>query len=231
MPSAPKRRWEKLHFGFGFDKRGQRDEGGDQRDEQGEAADDGVGQPHGVSKLRGGGPGGDEDEDRPDAGSDGGGGGVEDAAEIDAPGASFRWPKHADVGVDGDLQQGEPAADDEERKQEERIADRDGGRDEEKETGGHGAERGDDAGLVADASDDPAAGDGHDEVGAEEAEVDHQRKDIGEVKEVLEVGDEDVVQRGDEADAEVERDHQDHRQDVVRVRRCADGRGFRGGGS
>ncbi len=124
-------------------------------------------------------------------------------------------PEDADVGIDRDLQQREAAADDEEREEEERIGDGDGGWNEEEEPGRHDTQRGDDAGLVADAADDPAAGQRHDEVGAEEAELHQEGEDVGEVEEVLEVGNEDVVERGDEADAEVERHHQDHGQDVA----------------
>ena len=76
-------------------------------------------------------------------------------------------------------------------------------------------ERGDDAGLVSDAADDPAGRQRHDEVGAEETELHQQRENVGEMEEILEVRNQDVVERGDEADAEVEGHHQDHRQDVA----------------
>ena len=73
----------------------------------------------------------------------------------------------------------------------------------------------DDSTFVADSADDPTGRERHDKVRAEEAELDEQRSDVGEVKEVLEVRDEDVVKRSDEANAEVERDHQHQRNGVV----------------
>jgi len=72
-----------------------------------------------------------------------------------------------------------------------------------------------DAGLVADAADDPARGQRHDEVRAEKTELHQQREGVGEMEEVLEVGGEDVVESRDEADAEVQYHHEDHGQRVA----------------
>ncbi len=198
-----------------FDDVGELDEGGDGGHGEGADGEDEVGHADGVGKLGGGGSDGDEDEGCADAGRGGGGDGVEEADEVEAGGGGVGGSEGADVGVDGDLQEGEAAADDEEGEEEERIEDDDRRGKEEKQAEAHDRERDDDAGFVAEPADDPAGGDGHDEVGSEEAELDEERGDVGEVEEVFEVGDEDVVERGDEADAEVEGDHQHERDGVV----------------
>jgi len=155
-------------LGGGLDEHRERDDRGDERNQEGEAAEDHIRHADGVCQLRGGGSGSDEDEEGSNLWSDGGCGGVEDAAEINAPRTFVRWAKDADVGIDRDLQQCEPAAYDEECEEEERVRDCDRGWDEEEEAGRHDAECGDDAGFVPDAADDPAAGQRHNEVGAEE---------------------------------------------------------------
>jgi len=126
--------------------------------------------------------------------------------------------------IDSHLEQGQAAAHHEEREEEDRIRDGDRGRDEEQQPAAHGRERGDDAGLVADAADDPSRGQGHDEVRAEETELHQQGEEVGEMEEVLEVGDKDVVERRNEADAEVQRHHEHHGKRVagraVNANRC-----------
>ncbi len=134
------------------------------------------------------------------------------AADADASCRGIGRAQCANIRVDGDVQQGESVVDHERRKQEEGIANHSRRRYKEQQACFHRAERCDDAWLVTDPRDDPAAWYRHDELRAEEAELYQQCFQIAQMKELLEVRNQDIVRRGDEADAEGEADQQHNRQ-------------------
>ena len=199
----------------GFDQVGQVDEVCDDRHQEGQTGEDHVWHSHGRGELRRARACGHEDEGCSYLRSSPASEGVGEAAEVEAGGGRFGSSERADIRIDRDLQERETTANDEEGEEEERIEDDNRGRKEEKQSEAHDRERDDDASFVADLAYDPAGRQRHDEVGAEEAELDEKRGDVGEVKEVLEVRNEDVVERGDEANTEVERDHQRQRNGVA----------------
>jgi len=140
---------------------------------------------------------------------------VEESADADPGCGRLRLPQRANIRIDSHLQQSKPAADDKQPKQKHRIRDDNRGRNEDKQPAGHRAQRSDDPWLIADPAHDQAGRYRHHEIGAEKAGLHQQRPHIAQVKDVLEVGHQDVVQRRDESDAEEERHHQHHGHYVV----------------
>ena len=158
--------------------------------------------------------GGAEDDGGAEEGGDGGAEGVEGLREIEAGGGGALRAEVGDVGVGGDLERGDAGGEDDEGAEEERKGGDGGGRDEEQGAHGHDKESRDHGALVADPFDDLAGGLGEDEVGGEEGELDHHGLGEAELEDGFEMGDEDVVEAGEETPHEEEHGGDRHGSDV-----------------
>ncbi|MNE51769.1 hypothetical protein D3C80_1464140 [compost metagenome] len=152
-----------------------------------------------VADLRGRAGADGEDGDRADQRTDRGAQRVEGLGHVQPGGGGFRPAEDVHVGVGRHLQQGHARGEDEQRGEEERIGLRAGRRIEQQAAEAGGGQADDDPALVAEAFDQAPGGEGHDEVGGEEAELDQRGLHIGEGEHRLQVRDEDVVQRSDQA--------------------------------
>ena len=121
------------------------------------------------------------------------------------------WPEVVDVGVGRDLEAGNSGCEDDECREEESEGGDGCGGEEEKRSGCHDEQTDDHGLLVASPLDELASGEGEDEVGGEEGELHQHDLSVVELEDALEVGDEDVVETGEESPHEEEHGRDAHR--------------------
>ena len=186
--------------GEGDDEVGSGD-GGGLDDAVGLALDRGHGQ-----ELGGGGwrLGVAEDEVGSDEGGDEGADGVEGLREVEAAGGGGGGTDDGDVGVDGDLDDGHAGGEDDERGEEEGEGGEVRGGKEAEGAEGHDEEADDHGSSCSRSVRRFAGGVAEDEVGGEEEERDGLGLGVVEGEDGFEVGADDVVEAGEEADHEEE---------------------------
>ena len=122
--------------------------------------------------------------------------------------AVFCRPENRDVRVRGDLEQRDAGGEHEEGAEEERVGTGARGRIEQQAACARHEQPEHDARLVSHALDQHARGQGHHEIGAEEAELDQHHLHVGQLERCPQVRDEDVVERRDQPpDEEQRRQH------------------------
>ena len=174
--------------------------------EQGQARQhrrqDEVGQPH--RRRLGGARAPGQDQGGAEQGRQGGAQGVEPLGEGQAAGGGFRPAQDGHVRIGRHLQEGHARRQKEQGQEEHGVAAGVRGGEEEQASAGHGAQPADHAPLVAQAIDQPPGRKGDQEISREKAQLDEHGLGVVQAEDALEVGHQDVVQTGDEAEDEIE---------------------------